>query len=105
MRDALARAGLHRQLDAIVWKRAWTVHIQPIGRGEHAALYLSRYVYRVALTNQRLERFEHGRVTFRYTHARTHETRRMTLPVNVSSRASSNTYFHAASPRSAPTAS
>jgi hypothetical protein len=75
------------------------------GRGEHAALYLSRYVYRVALTNQRLERFEHGRVTFRYTHARTHETRRMTLPVNVSSRASSNTYFHAASPRSAPTAS
>jgi hypothetical protein len=83
MRDALARAGLYRQLAATVWQRAWTVHIQPIGRGEHAALYLARYVYRVALTNQRLERFEHGCVTFGYTHARTYETRRMTLPVNV----------------------
>jgi hypothetical protein len=83
MRDALRRAALDRDLDPRVWKRAWTVHVQQIGSGEQATLYLSRYVYRVALTNQRIERFEHGRVTFRYTHARTHETRRVTLPVDV----------------------
>jgi hypothetical protein len=40
------------------------------------------YIYRVALTNDRLERFQHGRVTFRYTHARTHQSKRMTLPVD-----------------------
>jgi hypothetical protein len=40
-------------------------------------------LYHVALTNHRLERFEPGRVTFRYTHARTHERRRMTLPVDA----------------------
>ncbi|MDP1861121.1 MAG: IS91 family transposase, partial [Gemmatimonadaceae bacterium] len=83
MRDALARAGLDRAVDPTVWERAWTVHIQQIGNGAHATRYLARYVYHVALTNHRLERFEHGRVTFRYTHARTRETRRVTLPVDT----------------------
>jgi hypothetical protein len=82
LRDALLRAGLAAALDPAVWSRRWVVHVQSIGRGEHAALYLSRYVYRVALCNDRIERFAYGQVTFRYTHARTHETRRMTLPVH-----------------------
>ena len=56
---------------------------QPIGRGAHAARYLSRYVYHVALTHHRLERCADDRVTFRYTLARTHETRRVTLPVHM----------------------
>jgi len=83
VRDALLRAGLHQETDPHLWNRntPWVVHIQQIGNGQRAALYLSRYVYRVALTNHRIERFEHGRVTFRYTHARTHQTRRMTLQV------------------------
>ena len=81
LRDALARAGLAAALDPAVWNRRWVVHVQSIGRGEHAALYLSRYVYRVALSNDRIERFTHGQLTFRYTPARTHEIRRMTLPV------------------------
>lgn len=83
MRDAVVRAGLDREIDPTVWQRAWTVHVQQIGSGEHATLYLSRYVYRVALTNHRLQRFEQGRVTFRYIHARTQETRRLTLPVDT----------------------
>jgi hypothetical protein len=83
MRRALVRAGLAPAVDARVWRRRWTVHVQQIGTGARAALYLSRYVYRVALTNQRLQRFADGRVTFRYTHARTHETRSVALPVDV----------------------
>jgi hypothetical protein len=82
MRDALRRAGLLDAIDARVWRRRWTVHVQQIGTGQHAALYLSRYIYRVALINQRLERFAQGRVTFRYTHARTRESRRVTLPTD-----------------------
>ena len=82
LRIALERAGLAAASDPAVWQRRWTVHVQQIGRGEHAALYLSRYVYRVALGNDRIERFQNGQVTFRYTHARTRQTRRMTLPVN-----------------------
>jgi putative transposase len=82
MRDALARAGIGTGLDAGVWHRRWTVHVERIGTGERATLYLSRYVYRVALTNGRLERYADGRVTFQYAHARTHTTRSLTVPVD-----------------------
>jgi Putative transposase len=81
VRDALTRAGVGVGLDARVWQRRWTVQVERIGTGEHATLYLSRYVYRVALTNGRLERYADGRVTFQYTHARTHATRSLTVPV------------------------
>ena len=80
MRDALTHAGFADQIAPSVWDRRWTVHLQQIGRGEHALRYLARYVFHVALTNARLEQFAHDRVTFRYTHARSRETRRLTLP-------------------------
>ena len=80
MRDALSRAGLAEIINPNAWNAAWAVHVQQIGSGHHAALYLSRYVYRVALSDERIEAFSRGSVTFRYIHARTRETRRMTLP-------------------------
>lgn len=83
MRDALARAGLAQDIDPLVWTKDWVVHVQQIGRGAQAVRYLARYVYHVAITNQRLEKLEHGRVTFRYLHARTQETRHLTLPVDT----------------------
>lgn len=83
MRAALSKAGVGQDLDSTVWTRPWVVHVQQIGRGDHALRYLARYVYRVALGNRALESFADGRVTFRYTHARTHTTRRQTLPVDV----------------------
>ena len=83
MRDALARASFAAEVDARVWHQRWTVHVEHVGAGDHATLYLARYVYRVALTNQRLERFADGRVTFQYTHARTRTTRSLTLPVDA----------------------
>jgi hypothetical protein len=83
MRDALARAGLDSGIEPSIWERDWNVQVEQIGSGAHATLYLSRYVYRVALTNHRLDRFEDGRVTFRYTHAATQETRRVTLAADA----------------------
>ena len=83
MRRALAHAGLEHAVDGRVWQRQWTVHVQQIGSGAQATLYLSRYVYRVALTNERVARFTDGRVSFRYTQARTHESRVVTLPVDA----------------------
>ena len=83
MRAAFGRADLLGAIDPAVWTRPWIVHVQQIGTGEHATRYLARYVYHVALTNHQLESFAHGRVTFHYTHARTHETKRVTLPVDT----------------------
>lgn len=82
IRDALAKAGLD-DVDPTVWTRRWTVHVQQLGSGEHAPRSLSRSIYRVALSNHALERFEHGRVTCRFTPARSQERRRQTLPVDV----------------------
>lgn len=83
MRDGLQRAGLLDGLDPGIFRKPWTVHLQHAGDGHHAAEYLSRYVHRVALTNDRLEAFDGERVTFRYISSRTGETRRLTLPAQA----------------------
>jgi hypothetical protein len=83
VRDALDRAGLLDHLDPAVFRKPWNVHLRHAGDGEHSAEYLSRYVHRVALTNDRIEAFDHGRVTFRYVCSRTHQTRRLTLPAQT----------------------
>jgi len=44
-------------------------------------LYLARYVFRVAITNSRLEAFADGRVAFRYRDNRTQQLQRVTLGV------------------------
>ena len=64
MRDALTRAGLTDPIAPAVWRRRWTVHVQQIGRGDHALHYLARYAFHVALTNARLKRVAHEQVTF-----------------------------------------
>lgn len=81
--NAFHLAGLDHDLDPLLWRQPWTVHLQHAGDGDHATAYLSRYVHRVALTNQRIERFDNGRVTFSYIHSRSHQTRRLTLPVDT----------------------
>jgi Putative transposase len=42
--------------------------------------YLSRYVFRVAITNSRLESIENRQVTFRYHDNRSQKICRVTLP-------------------------
>lgn len=41
--------------------------------------YLGRYIFRVAISNSRLERIENGEVTFRYRHNRSQQLRRETV--------------------------
>ena len=83
LRAALTRAGLVERLSPTTWAHRWITHVQPIGRGAHAVRYLAQYVFHVALTNARLQHFAEGRVTLRYTHARTGEPRTQTLPVDT----------------------
>ena len=80
MRAALTTAGLLAQVPPAVWQQDWVVHCQPAGRGDQVLDYLGRYVFRVALTNSRLEALADGQVTFRYRDNRTRELRRVTLP-------------------------
>ncbi|HZA34594.1 MAG TPA: IS91 family transposase [Vicinamibacterales bacterium] len=79
VRAGLRKAGLLEQVPLAVWGQEWVVHVQSAGTGEKVLEYLARYVFRIALVNSRLERFEDGRVTFRYRDGRSGLRRRCTL--------------------------
>ena len=81
------------------------VHCQSAGQGRQVLNYLARYIFRVAISNSRLERFENGQVTFRYRDNRSQQLRRVTLPARSSSAASCSTCCRAAVPRSVITVS
>jgi Putative transposase/Transposase zinc-binding domain len=79
-RDALKKAGLFESVSPQVWEKDWVVHCEPVGNGEQALKYLAPYVYRIALSNNRLVSLENGQVTFRYKEADGGPWRTMTLP-------------------------
>jgi len=76
----LKTAGLLATVPPAVWQKGWVVHCQPAGRGEQVLAYLGRHVFRIALSNSRLEQLADGQITFRYRDNRTHALRRITLP-------------------------
>jgi hypothetical protein len=54
------------QIPASVWRQQWVVDVQPVGSGKAALKYLSAYVCHTALSNRRILRDEHGKITFKY---------------------------------------
>jgi hypothetical protein len=77
---ALKKAGMLDQAPQGIWKKSWVVHCKPAGSGAKVLDYLGRYVFRVAITNSRLDKIEQGQVTFRYRDNRSQEMRCLTLP-------------------------
>jgi hypothetical protein len=75
----LKKAGLLGDVPPSFWKKNWVVHCQHAGGGEKVLDYLGRYVFRIAITNSRLESIDGGIVRFRYRDNRTHQIRRVTL--------------------------
>ena len=65
-RDALKQADCFAQIPASVWTKEWVVHCQPVGRGHAALKYLAAYLFRVAISNQRIVSSTEKGVTFRY---------------------------------------
>ena len=62
------------------WSKAWVVHCTAWGNGEQAVLdYLARYVFRIAITNSRIERIENGQVVFRFRDNRSQQLKRATI--------------------------
>ena len=77
---AVKKAGLLGQVPSTVWNKPWVVHCQPAGQGLKVLEYLSRYVFRIAISNSRIERIEDSQVTFRYRDNRSQQVRRVTRP-------------------------
>lgn len=67
LRDVLARRRPDLQVPATAWRTPWVVHATAWGSGRQAVLdYLARYVFRVAITNNRLVALDDQTVTIRY---------------------------------------
>lgn len=62
---AFRRAGLYDLVPKKAWCRPWRTKMMLVGTGEKVLLYLSRYVFRVAISNERILAYDGGRVTFK----------------------------------------
>ena len=78
-RDTLKREDLFDQIPAETWCADWVVHCQPVGNGLPALNYLAPYIFRVAISNNRIIQVADGRVTFRYQTSDTGQWRTCTL--------------------------
>jgi hypothetical protein len=78
-RDALRGTGLFDEVSLDVWGQDWVVHCQPVGSGVAALKYLAPYIFRVALSNRRIQKLDGDRVTYSYRDSRSGEIRSLTL--------------------------
>jgi Putative transposase/Transposase zinc-binding domain len=78
-RDALKKSALFALVNPRVWFHDWVVHAEPVGSGEQAFKYLAPYIFRVALSNNRILKLQHGAVTFAYKESATDQLKRCTV--------------------------
>jgi Putative transposase/Transposase zinc-binding domain len=78
-RDALRKTPLFDRVPTAVWEQDWVVHCKPVGTGAQALQYLAPYIFRVAISNNRILTLEDGQVTFQYKDSRTEQPKVCTL--------------------------
>jgi len=83
LRAGLRQVKLEAAVPPAVWGKAWVVDCRPVGSGEAALRYLAPYIFRVALSNNRLESVVNDQVTFRYRTGESKKTKRCTLPAEA----------------------
>ena len=74
---------LFHSIQPSVWRKEWVVHSESVGRGKEALTYLSRYIYRTAISSDRQLEEHNGKVSFRYKDSKTREQRTSILPALV----------------------
>jgi hypothetical protein len=78
-RDALKQTQLFTQVPPRVWRKPWVVHSEPVGSGTQAFQYLAPYIFRVAISNNRLRSLQQGAVTFSFKESATDQLKPCTL--------------------------
>lgn len=64
-----------------VWKQSWNVHCQAIGSAEHAIKYVARYVFRVAISDDRILDVTDSHVIIAYKKVGSKRKRRLRLTI------------------------
>ena len=79
LQQALRGTDCYARIPTSVWQQAWVVHCEPVGSGWNALQYLAPYIFRVAISNNRILKLEGDCVTFRYRATETGAEKRCTL--------------------------
>jgi hypothetical protein len=79
VRDHLKKTDLFPLVDERVWTKDWVVHCEPVGSGEAAFRYLAPYIFRVAISNNRILKLDEGQVTFQYKDSATDQMKVCTV--------------------------
>ena len=82
-REYLHQTDLCSRVEAHVWNKAWVVHGAPVGSGEAAFRYLAPYIFRVALSHNRVLKLDEGQVTCQSKASATDQTRSATVPAQA----------------------
>ncbi len=80
VRAGLRQLGLEPEVPRKTWRQPWVVDCRPVGSGQAALKYLAPYIFRVALSNNRIVGVTNDQVTFRYRVGDTKKTKTCTLP-------------------------
>lgn len=70
----IEKEGLIHLIPPEVWEKSWNVKIQSVGSGRNTIKYLSRYVFKVAISDYRIIKVHNRRVYFKYTNRETAKT-------------------------------
>ncbi len=82
-RQALKQADpkLFQSIPKTVWYQDWVVHCKAAGNGQSVLKYFAPYIFRIAISNNRLVKLEQDRFTFRYKNPQTNKWDTMSLQV------------------------
>jgi hypothetical protein len=78
-RAELKKTDLFPAVPPRLWRKDWVVHSEPVGSGEQAFKYLAPYIFRVAISNNRLRQLENGQVTFSFKESATDQLKHCTV--------------------------
>lgn len=68
-----------KEIPASVWQQRWVTYSKAVGTGENALRYLSRYLFKTATGNRRLEHLPNGKLRWPYRDSTTGAWRRIDL--------------------------
>ena len=83
LRAALRQTLHYAAIPAAALEHDWVIDCRPVGTGATALKYLAPYIFRVALSNNRILSADEAQVTFRYRHGDSGKHRTSTIPVDT----------------------
>ena len=83
LRAALRQTALWNEIPTAAWQQPWVVDCRSVGTARAALRYLAPYIFRVAISNNRIVRVADDQVTFRYSVGESGQTAYCTLPVHA----------------------